>query len=72
MTVMMGKLYTALLAANVPEEKAVAAAEEAASFQNDLAKGEGRFARREMDVRRHHRDGLVARHQHLPSRRVTA
>ncbi len=38
MTVMMGKLYTALLAANVPEEKAVAAAEEAASFQNDLAK----------------------------------
>jgi hypothetical protein len=38
MAVMMGKLYTALIAADVAEDKAIAAAEEAASFQNDLAK----------------------------------
>jgi hypothetical protein len=37
MAVMMAKLYTALRAANVSEDKAAAAAEEAASFENALA-----------------------------------
>jgi len=35
---MMGKLYTALRDANVAEDKATAAAEEVASFENRLAK----------------------------------
>jgi hypothetical protein len=38
MAVMMGKLYAALRDADVAEDKATAAAEEAASFQSDLAK----------------------------------
>jgi hypothetical protein len=38
MAVMMGKLYAALRDADVAEDKTTAAAEEAASFQSDLAK----------------------------------
>lgn len=37
MAVMMGKLYAALRDADVPEDKATAAAEEAASFENSAA-----------------------------------
>jgi hypothetical protein len=37
MAVMMAKLYAALRAAEVPEDKAAAAAEEAAAFDNTLA-----------------------------------
>jgi hypothetical protein len=37
MATAMMKLYTALRAANVPEDKAAAAAEEAASFDTALA-----------------------------------
>jgi hypothetical protein len=37
MAVMMAKLYTALRAADVPEDKAMAAAEEVAGFDNAIA-----------------------------------
>jgi hypothetical protein len=40
---MMGKLYTALRDANVPEDHAREAAEEAASFENRLANVEARL-----------------------------
>ena len=38
MTVAMMKLYQALIAAKVPEDKAAQAAEEVASFENRLTK----------------------------------
>jgi hypothetical protein len=38
MALMMEKLYDALLAGNVPEDKARAAAVEAASYENRLAR----------------------------------
>jgi hypothetical protein len=41
MAVMMGKLYAALRKANVPDEDAIAAAEEVAAFENRLSKIEG-------------------------------
>jgi hypothetical protein len=41
MAVMMGRLYAALREANVPEDKATAAAEEVAGFENRLGKVEG-------------------------------
>ena len=41
MAVMMGKLYAALREANVPEDKATAAAEEVAGFDNRLAELKG-------------------------------
>ena len=37
MALMMGKLYAALRAADVPDDKATAAAEEVAGFENRLA-----------------------------------
>jgi hypothetical protein len=37
MALMMGSLYDALRSANVPDEKAVRAAEEVASYENRLA-----------------------------------
>ena len=37
MALMLSKLYLALKEANVPEDKAAAAAEEVASFENRLA-----------------------------------
>jgi hypothetical protein len=37
MALMLGKLYDALLAAGVPEDKAREAAEEVATFEKDLA-----------------------------------
>jgi hypothetical protein len=37
MAVMMGKLYSALRAANVPDEQAIAAAEEVAEFKDTIA-----------------------------------
>ena len=37
MALMMGKLYTALRSANVPEDRAREAAEEVAAFDHDLA-----------------------------------
>jgi hypothetical protein len=40
---MMGKLYTALRAANVDEDKATAAAEEVANFENRLASMDARL-----------------------------
>ena len=42
MAVMMGSLYDALRSANVPDEKAIKAAEEVADFKGDIAtiKGE--------------------------------
>jgi hypothetical protein len=43
MPIMMGKLYAALRAANVPDEKAQAAAEEVAGFENRLASVEARL-----------------------------
>jgi hypothetical protein len=41
MALMLGSLYDALLSANVPEEKAKKAAEEAAAYENRLARIEG-------------------------------
>jgi hypothetical protein len=41
MAVMMGRLFAALRAANVPEAEATAAAEEVAGFENRLGKVEG-------------------------------
>ena len=41
MALMLGALYDALLAANVPGEKAQKAAEEAAAYENRLARIEG-------------------------------
>jgi phage shock protein A len=38
MTIMMAKLYDALRAGNVPDEKARAAAEEAAAYENRAAR----------------------------------
>ena len=38
MTLMMGKLYQALRAGDVPDDKARAAAEEAAEYENQIAK----------------------------------
>jgi hypothetical protein len=38
MTIMMAKLYDALRAGNVPDDKARAAAEEAAGYENRAAK----------------------------------
>lgn len=38
MAIMMGKLYAALIAANVPEEKARLAAEESAEHETRFAK----------------------------------
>lgn len=37
MAIMMGRLYAALREANVPEDKATAAAEEVAGFENRLS-----------------------------------
>jgi hypothetical protein len=37
MALMMGKLYAALRAADVPDDKATAAAEEVAGFENRLS-----------------------------------
>jgi hypothetical protein len=37
MALMMGRLYAALRAADVPDDKATAAAEEVAGFENRLA-----------------------------------
>jgi len=37
MAIMMGKLYTALRAANVPDEQAIEAAEEVAIYDNRLS-----------------------------------
>jgi hypothetical protein len=37
MAIMMGKLYAALRAGEIPEDKAIAAAEEVAGFENRLA-----------------------------------
>jgi len=37
MALMMGRLYAALRAADVPDDKAIAAAEEVAGFENRLA-----------------------------------
>ena len=37
MAIIMGKLYAALRAADVPEEKATEAAEEVANFENRLS-----------------------------------
>src|SRR5580765_4333959 len=44
MAVMMGRLYAALREANVPEDKATAAAEEIAAYDNRLAAIESRLA----------------------------
>jgi len=38
MTIMMSKLYAALRAGDVPEDKAAAAAEEAAAYENRFSK----------------------------------
>jgi hypothetical protein len=38
MAVMMGKLYAALRAGNVPEQQAVEAAEEIAGYEHELSK----------------------------------
>ena len=43
MAIMMGKLYAALRAADVPEDKATAAAEEVAGFENRLSSIETRL-----------------------------
>ncbi len=43
MALMLSKLYTALREANVPEDKAAAAAEEVAGFENRLANVEARL-----------------------------
>jgi hypothetical protein len=37
MAIMMGKLYAALRAGEIPEDKAIAAAEEVVGFENRLA-----------------------------------
>jgi hypothetical protein len=44
MALMLSKLYTALREANVPEDKAAAAAEEVAGFENRLANVEARLS----------------------------
>ena len=41
MAMMLGSLYDALVSANVPGEKAQKAAEEAAAYENRLARIEG-------------------------------
>jgi hypothetical protein len=41
MALMLGALYDALLAGNVPSDKAQKAAEEAAAYENRLARIEG-------------------------------
>jgi hypothetical protein len=41
MAIMMGKLYAALRKADVPDEDAIAAAEEVAAFENRRSKIEG-------------------------------
>jgi hypothetical protein len=41
MAIMMGKLYAALRKANIPDDDAIAAAEEVAAFENRLSKIEG-------------------------------
>jgi hypothetical protein len=41
MAIMMGKLYAALRKANIPDDDAIAAAEEVAAFVNRLSKIEG-------------------------------
>lgn len=43
MAIMLGRLYGALRAANVPDEQATAAAEEVAGFENRLANVEARL-----------------------------
>ena len=43
MAIMMGKLYTALRAADVPEDKAVDAAEEVAGFETRLSSLDSRM-----------------------------
>lgn len=45
MALMMGSLYDALKAANIPEDKAVKAAEEVASYENRLASLENKVDR---------------------------
>jgi hypothetical protein len=44
MAIMMGKLYAALRKADVPDDDAIAAAEEAAAFQNQLSVFDNRLA----------------------------
>ncbi len=44
MALMLSKLYLALKEANVPEDKAAAAAEEVASFENRLASVEAKLS----------------------------
>ena len=44
MAIMMGRLYAALREANVPEDKATAAAEEVAGFENRLSALETKLA----------------------------
>lgn len=50
MAIMMEKLYDALRAANVPDDKARAAAVEAAHFDNRLNSIDGRLAKVEADL----------------------
>ena len=45
MALMMGSLYDALRSVNVPDEKAVKAAEEVASYENMLANVEAKLDR---------------------------
>ena len=50
MALMFGSLYEALIAGNVPPDKAQRAAEEAAAYLNRIAGVENRLARVEADV----------------------